>query len=183
MKQCAIMVSAFILFAKIKLFTLNPRSTDVFPWLTVNIIFKKKFNSFETRIETRIFLKTRILKVEDIKSTSSFVKIMKFYTIFFTSLFTKSQNWLVTLSHFEAVILFSTKKLRSFLIFRFELSNSFITKLAGLKKDQYLTITEPKGIFANSLDNKPLVQYLDPLKIKSATASSLYQTQYLYFCR
>ena len=52
----------------------------------------------------------------------------------------------MALSHFEAVnILFLTKKFRSFFNFRFELSNSFANKLAWLKMEEHLTITEPRG--------------------------------------
>ena len=84
MKRCTITVSTFILFSKIKLFTINPLSTDAFPWLTIKINFKTKFNYFAFSI-----LSTQILKAEDIKSIGTFVKIMKFYTILFHNILYK----------------------------------------------------------------------------------------------
>ena len=111
--------------------------------------------------------------------------------LFFTSLCTKPQNQLMAQSNFEAVILFSTKKLRTFFIFHFELSNSFTNKLAWLKMEEHLKITEPTEVLSKTVDKKLIIKCLESFKncqcsfteIKSffanPAASSLYNTQYL----
>ena len=143
----------FNIVSKIKLFTLNPLST----WLRVKINLKIKISFF-----CFFNRKTRVLKVEDITPIRNFIKIMKSYTILPHIIIYK----VTKLTHRTVIlwscqILFSTRKLRSYFIFRFELSNSFTTKLAGLQMEEHLTITEPRGILLKSLDNKLIIKFLE----------------------